>query len=72
MSPPTEGSETSDSQIQVDWSAVTASGLTTGNSAVTEYKLYWDNGNSAATSFLQLTLSTALATSHIVVGATKG
>lgn len=73
MSPPTEGPATSNSQVQVQWVAVTAAGLATGNSATTEYELLWDNGEvgRAAADFLQLPLDTPLATSHTVVGVTE-
>jgi hypothetical protein len=72
MSAPTEGAATSDSQVQVEWSSVTASGLPTGNSAILSYELLWDNGDSGLTTFLSLTLSSALATSHTIVGVTEG
>ena len=44
MTTPTEGPATSDSQIEVLWTAVTAAGTATGNSAILRYELYWDNG----------------------------
>lgn len=72
MSAPTEGAATSDSQVQVEWSSVTASGLPTGNSAILSYELLWDNGDSGLTTFLPLTLSSDLATSHTIVGVTEG
>ena len=73
MSPPTEGPATSNSQIQVQWDAVTAAGLATGNSPTTAYELLWDNGEAgrAAADFLPLPLDTPLAISHIVVGVTE-
>ena len=70
MSAPTEGSETSDSQIQVEWASVTDAGTPTGNSAVTSYQLLWDNGDAARTDFLSL--MDDLVTSHTVVGVTEG
>jgi hypothetical protein len=72
MDPPTEGTGTSDSQVEVVWNAVTDAGTPTGNSAITAYKLLWDNGDGAAVSFIELTLTTALATSHTIVGITEG
>ena len=43
MSPPTRGSATSESQLQVNWAPLTGTG--TGNSAILSYSLYWDNGS---------------------------
>lgn len=43
MSSPTRGSDTSESQIQVNWASLT--GTNTGNSAILSYALYWDNGS---------------------------
>lgn len=68
MDPPTEGDGTTDSQVEVVWNAVTDPGLPTGNSDITAYKLLWDNGDGAAVTFVELTLSSALATSHTIVG----
>jgi hypothetical protein len=72
MDPPTEGADTTDSQVVIEWTAVTSAGLPTGNSAVTSYELLWDNGDAGLTTFVQLTLSTDLATSHTIVGVTEG
>lgn len=72
MTAPTEGAETTDSQVVVEWGAVTAAGLPTGNSAVTAYELLWDNGDPSLSTFVQLTLTTPLATSHTIVGVTEG
>lgn len=72
MAAPTEGSETTDSQVVVEWGAVTAAGLPTGNSAVTAYELLWDNGDPNLSTFVQLTLTSSLATSHTIVGVTEG
>jgi len=72
MSAPSEGADTTDSQVVVEWGAVTAVGLPTGNSAVTSYELLWDNGDSGLTTFVQLTLTSTLATSHTIVGVTEG
>jgi len=47
MDAPGEGPGTTDSQVEVVWSAVTAPGLPTGNSATLEYQLLWDNGEPA-------------------------
>jgi len=41
--PPTEGEETSETQLQVDWTDVV--GNKDGNSPVTSYSLWWDNGD---------------------------
>jgi len=43
MSNPTRGSDTSETQIQVNWA--TLSGTNTGNSDILSYALYWDNGS---------------------------
>ena len=51
---------------------MTAAGTATSNSPVTEYKLYWDNGDAAATNFIPLTLSSVLATEHTIVGVREG
>lgn len=72
MDPPTEGADTTDSQVVVEWSAVTDAGLPTGNSAITSYELLWDNGDSGLSTFFQLTLTSDLATSHTIVGVTEG
>jgi predicted phage tail protein len=58
--------------VVVEWGAVTDGGLPTGNSAVTAYELLWDNGDAALTTFVPLTLTTDLATSHTIVGVTEG
>jgi hypothetical protein len=58
--------------VVVEWGAVTDAGLPTGNSAVTAYELLWDNGDSGLTTFVPLTLTTDLATSHTIVGVTEG
>lgn len=70
LAAPTEGTGTSDSQVQVDWIAATATGLETGNSAILSYQLYWDNGNSALTTFVLL--EDALVTTKTIVGVTEG
>ena len=70
MSAPTKGAATSDSQVEVLWSAVTAAGLPTGNSAVLSYQLLWDNGQPARTDFLLLAQTTALG--FTLVGVTEG
>lgn len=72
MAAPSEGADTTDSQVVVEWIAVTAAGLPTGNSPVTSYELLWDNGDSSLTTFVQLTLTSTLATSHTIVGVTEG
>jgi len=41
---PTEGEDTSETQLQVDWTDVV--GNKNGNSEVTSYSLWWDNGDS--------------------------
>jgi large repetitive protein len=70
MSAPTKGATTSDSQVEVLWSAVTAPGLPTGNSPVLSYQLLWDNGQPARTDFLLLVETTS--PGYTLVGVTEG
>lgn len=46
MSPVTRGSQTSESQIEVFWSALT--GTSTGGSSIDTYNLQWDAGSNGA------------------------
>lgn len=46
----TRGAGTSDAQVVLTWTALTGDGAT-GFSAVTNYKLFYDNGVSGATTF---------------------
>jgi hypothetical protein len=48
MSAPTSGSSTTDTQIEVTWSAV-SSAPANGGSAITSYHLQWDAGTSGVT-----------------------
>lgn len=61
------GTDTSESQIQVDWSALT--GDDTGNSAIISYQLLWDNG-AAITPAIELTDS--LVYTYTVTGVIAG
>jgi hypothetical protein len=42
--PLTEGTNTDDSQIEVEWTKI--EGADAGHDVITEYKVYWDNGSS--------------------------
>jgi len=42
----TEGDDTNDAQIQINWTAL--AGDDTGQDTITEYKIYWDNGSNGA------------------------
>jgi len=75
MLAPAEGPATSDSQVELVWTAVTGTGLATGNSAILTYELLWDNGEPARTDFLLLAdvdAAGATPTSFTLVGATEG
>lgn len=64
MAPPTRGSTTTESQITLNWVALT--GASTGYSPILSYIVYWDNGS--GTPNIQLTNS--LVTSYTVIGLT--
>lgn len=62
MSPPTRGSSTTDTVVQIDWVAVSSS-LNNGGSAVLGYALYTDDGISGG-SWMELDGYSALYTSN--------
>ena len=66
MTDPFKGGQTTDLQIQVEWTGLT--GTSRGNSDILSYNLYWDNGS--GTTNLQLTDS--LVTSYTILGVTGG
>ena len=66
MATPTRGSSTTETQIQVDWAALT--GADTGNSAITSYELLWDNNSGTA----NILLTDSLVTTYTVTGLTGG
>ena len=72
MSAPLEGAGTSDSQVEVTWSAVTSSGLPTGNSPTTGYRLSWDNGEPGRATTAFLPFPDQVATTYVLTGVTKG
>lgn len=47
------GAATSDTQVVLTWTGLAAN-ADTGSSAITNYKLYYDNGDGAATTFTLL------------------
>lgn len=53
---PFKGAATTDSQIQVDWLALSTT-LETGDSAILSYELLWDNGSGTPTVSAQNTLA---------------
>jgi len=61
MAAPTAGSSTTDTQIQIDWVAL--AGSSTGNSPITSYEVYWDNGS--GTTSIQLVDSLVLTYTQI-------
>ena len=64
MAPPTRGTPTTESQITLNWIALT--GANTGYSPILSYLVYWDNGS--GTPNIQLTNS--LVTTYTVIGLT--
>jgi hypothetical protein len=66
MALPTSGLATTDTQIEVDWTALTST--TTGNSPILSYNLYWDNGSGTT----NLQLIDLLQTSYVVSGLEGG
>ena len=54
------------SSVLVSWPSLT--GSSTGNSAITTYNLYWDNGSGTSS----ISLSNSLTTSYTVTGLTGG
>ena len=56
----------SDSSISLSWTGLT--GTDTGNSAITSYNIYWDNGSGT----LNLPLMDSLVTSYTISGLTGG
>jgi hypothetical protein len=68
MADPTVGALTSQSQIEVDWVALTGT-IDTGNSAILSYNLYWDNGSGSTPS---ISLTDSLVTSYTIIGVTSG
>ncbi|CDW74138.1 pa14 multi-domain protein [Stylonychia lemnae] len=67
MTKPTQGPQTSDTQIDVQWAPMTT-GLTTGNTPILSYNLYWDDGTSTVT----IPLIDELVTSYIIEGVEGG
>ena len=63
MTKPTNGPQTSDTQIDVQWAAMTT-GLTSGNSPILSYTLYWDDG----TGTVNIPLVEDLITSYLIDG----
>ena len=73
LSPPTpitEGSLTDDSQIQINYLALT--GTNAGLDTITAYKLWWDNGSSAANWLLLATETTPSFTHTTMTGVSRG
>jgi hypothetical protein len=73
LSPPvalTEGSLTDDSQIQVNYSALT--GTDTGFDTITAYKIWWDNGSAAANWLLLATETSPTYTHTTMTGVSRG
>ena len=68
MAPPTEDPSCTDVTLTMNWIAI--SGVDAGNSPVIAYSLLWDNGDAAATTFIELT--DALVTSFTVNGVQGG
>ena len=73
MGQPTRGSATTETQIQVNWNALT--GVSTGGSAITSYNLQWDQGNGTYVDLIgqtgsEQTLTTYTQTSGVSAGQT--
>jgi hypothetical protein len=65
MLPPTRGSSTSESQIEVDWLALT--GIYTGGSPITSYDLQYDSGTAGVTWTDVVGLSPAYTSTSIIL-----
>ena len=67
---PTEGAGTSQTQIQVEWQALTAATEDgTGSSPILSYQLMWDNGEGGDAT---LAVDDSLVLSKTIIGLTQG
>jgi len=70
MSAPTEGTDVTENQIDIDWTALTSSS-DTGYSTILGYRVYYDNGGATTPSiFVAETLDTTYTTTGLTTGTT--